>query len=111
MIDSFGSFTVGLSNAGDVYVWGATQLGTTGLDMKDIMALMGGLSQNQSTNNNTALSGGSNVGDILGLLTGLTSTNTSNKKKPTSGVDLSDGLDLGDILGLVGGAASTNTSN
>ncbi len=36
MIDSFGSFTVGLSNAGDVYVWGATQLGTTGLDMKDI---------------------------------------------------------------------------
>ena len=36
MIDSFGSFTVGLSNAGKVYVWGATQLGTTGLDMKDI---------------------------------------------------------------------------
>ena len=67
--------------------------------------------KSQSTNNNTALSGGSNVGDILGLLTGLTSTNTSNKKKPTSGVDLSDGLDLGDILGLVGSAASTNTSN
>lgn len=36
MIDSFGSFTVGLSNAGKVYVWGATKLGTTGLDMKDI---------------------------------------------------------------------------
>ena len=36
MIDSFGSFTVGVSNAGKVYVWGATMLGTTGLDMKDI---------------------------------------------------------------------------
>ncbi len=36
MIDSFGSFTVGLSNAGKVYVWGATRLGTTGLDVKNI---------------------------------------------------------------------------
>lgn len=36
MIDSYGSFSVGLSNAGDVYVWGSTKLGTTGFDMKDI---------------------------------------------------------------------------
>lgn len=36
MIDSFGSFTVGLSNAGKVYVWGSTSLGTTGKDMADI---------------------------------------------------------------------------
>ena len=36
MIDSFGSWSVGLSNAGEVYVWGATSLGTTGKDMKDI---------------------------------------------------------------------------
>lgn len=36
MIDSFGSFTVGLSNSGKVYVWGATGLGTTGIDMKNI---------------------------------------------------------------------------
>lgn len=36
MIDSFGSFSVGLSNAGKVFVWGSTQLGTTGKDMKDI---------------------------------------------------------------------------
>ncbi len=36
MIDSFGSFTVGLSNAGKVYVWGATKLGTTGKDIEDI---------------------------------------------------------------------------
>lgn len=36
MIDSFGSFTVGLSNAGKVYIWGSTGLGTTGIDMKDI---------------------------------------------------------------------------
>lgn len=35
-IDSFGSFTVGLSNSGKVSVWGATSLGTTGLDMKNI---------------------------------------------------------------------------
>ena len=33
MIDGFGSFTVGLSNAGKVYVWGATELGTTGIDI------------------------------------------------------------------------------
>ncbi len=36
MIDSYGSFSVGLSNAGNVYVWGATKLGTTGFDMKNI---------------------------------------------------------------------------
>lgn len=36
MIDSFGSFTIGLSNAGKVYVWGATGVGTTGIDMKDV---------------------------------------------------------------------------
>lgn len=36
MIDSYGSFTVGLSNAGKVYVWGSTQIGTTGVDMADI---------------------------------------------------------------------------
>ena len=36
MIDSDGSFSVGLSNDGEVYVWGATAIGTTGIDMKDI---------------------------------------------------------------------------
>ncbi len=36
MIDSYGSFTVGLSNAGKVYVWGSTKLGTTGIDIADI---------------------------------------------------------------------------
>lgn len=36
MIDSYGSFTVGLSNSGKVYVWGSTQIGTTGVDMADI---------------------------------------------------------------------------
>lgn len=36
MIDSFGSFSVGLSNAGKVYVWGSTKLGTTGIDIKNI---------------------------------------------------------------------------
>ena len=36
MIDSYGSFTVGLSNAGKVYVWGSTGIGTTGMDMADI---------------------------------------------------------------------------
>ncbi len=36
MIDSFGSFTVGLSNAGKVYVWGATKISTTGIDVSDI---------------------------------------------------------------------------
>lgn len=36
MIDSFGSFTVGLSNAGKVYIWGDSQLGTTGIDVRDI---------------------------------------------------------------------------
>ena len=36
MIDSYGSFSVGLSNSGDVYVWGATQLGTTGIDIGEI---------------------------------------------------------------------------
>lgn len=36
MIDSYGSFSVGLSNAGKVYVWGSTQLGTTGVDIGQI---------------------------------------------------------------------------
>ena len=36
MIDGYGSFSVGLSNAGKVYVWGSTQIGTTGVDMADI---------------------------------------------------------------------------
>ena len=35
-IDSYGSFTVGLSNAGKVYVWGSTGIGTTGIDVADI---------------------------------------------------------------------------
>ncbi len=36
MIDSYGSFSVGLSNAGKVYVWGSTQIGTTGVDIAEI---------------------------------------------------------------------------
>ncbi len=36
MIDSYGSFSVGLSNAGKVYVWGSTQIGTTGIDISEI---------------------------------------------------------------------------
>lgn len=36
MIDSNGSFTVGLSGAGKVYVWGATKIGTTGIDIAKI---------------------------------------------------------------------------
>ena len=36
MIDSCGSFTVGLSNAGKVYVWVATKIGTTGINVADI---------------------------------------------------------------------------
>ncbi len=36
MIDTYGTFSVGLSNAGKVYVWGATKIGTTGLDVKKI---------------------------------------------------------------------------
>ena len=35
-IDSYGSFSVGLSNSGDVYVWGASKIGATGLNVKDI---------------------------------------------------------------------------
>ena len=35
-IDGFGSFTVGLSNEGNVFVWGATKIGTTGIDVADI---------------------------------------------------------------------------
>ena len=35
-IDSFGSFTVGVSEEGETYVWGSTQLGTTGIDIGDI---------------------------------------------------------------------------
>ncbi len=36
MIDSFSSFSVGLSNSGKVYVWGMTDIGTTGVDVADI---------------------------------------------------------------------------
>lgn len=35
-ISSYSSFSVGLSNSGNVYVWGSTRLGTTGIDMADI---------------------------------------------------------------------------
>ena len=35
-IDSYGSFSVGLSNDGKVYVWGIGQIGATGLNIKDI---------------------------------------------------------------------------
>ena len=38
MIDGYGSFTVGLSNAGVVYVWGSTKIGTTGVDVSEIPA-------------------------------------------------------------------------
>ena len=38
MIDGYGSFTVGLSNAGKVYVWGSTKIGTTGVDVSEIPA-------------------------------------------------------------------------
>ena len=36
MIDSYGSFSVGLSNDGEVFVWGVGQLGASGLNIKDI---------------------------------------------------------------------------
>ena len=36
MIDSYGTFTVGLSNAGNVYVWGASKIGTTDVDVANI---------------------------------------------------------------------------
>ena len=36
MIDSYGSFSVGLSNDGEVFVWGVGQIGATGLNIKDI---------------------------------------------------------------------------
>ncbi len=35
-ISSYGPFTVGLSNAGNVYVWGCTKIGTTGVDVANI---------------------------------------------------------------------------
>lgn len=35
-IDSYGTFSVGLSNAGKVYVWGVTKIGTTGIDVAEI---------------------------------------------------------------------------
>ncbi len=35
-IDSYSSFTVGLSNAGKVYVWGVGKVGATGVDVKQI---------------------------------------------------------------------------
>ena len=36
MIDSYSSFSVGLSNAGKVYVWGIGSIGATGINIKDI---------------------------------------------------------------------------
>lgn len=36
MIDSYSSFSVGLSKSGKVYVWGSTGIGATGLDVGDI---------------------------------------------------------------------------
>ena len=36
MIDSYGSFSVGLSNDGKVYVWGIGSIGATGIDIKEI---------------------------------------------------------------------------
>lgn len=35
-ISSYGAFSVGLSDSGKVFVWGATQLGTTGIDIGKI---------------------------------------------------------------------------
>ena len=35
-IDSYGSFSVGLSKAGKVYVWGATKIGATSVDVGNI---------------------------------------------------------------------------
>ncbi|NLC73584.1 MAG: ABC transporter permease subunit [Ruminococcaceae bacterium] len=36
MIDSYGTFSVGLSNSGKVYVWGQTKIGITGQDASNI---------------------------------------------------------------------------
>ena len=36
MIDSYGTFSVGLSNSGKVYVWGSTKIGATGVNVADI---------------------------------------------------------------------------
>ena len=36
MIDSYSSFSVGLSNDGKVYVWGIGKIGATGIDIKQI---------------------------------------------------------------------------
>ena len=36
MIDSYGAFSVGLSNQGKVYVWGSTAVGATGINLADI---------------------------------------------------------------------------
>ena len=36
MIDSFGSFTVGVNNSGEVFIWGDSKISTTGLDARDI---------------------------------------------------------------------------
>ena len=35
-VSSYGPFTVGLSGSGKVYVWGCTQIGTTGFDVSEI---------------------------------------------------------------------------
>jgi peptide/nickel transport system permease protein len=36
MIDGFGAFSVGLSNSGKVFIWGSTQIETTGIDISKI---------------------------------------------------------------------------
>ncbi len=36
MIDSYGSFSVGLSKDGKVFVWGSTKIGTTGVNVAEI---------------------------------------------------------------------------
>lgn len=36
LIDSYGPFSVGVSNSGKLYVWGAAKIGATGLDVKEI---------------------------------------------------------------------------
>lgn len=35
-IDSYGSFSVGLSNAGKVYIWGVTRIGASGVNVKNM---------------------------------------------------------------------------
>ncbi|MBQ1820668.1 MAG: ABC transporter permease subunit [Clostridia bacterium] len=35
-IDGYGPFSIGVSNAGNVYIWGATQINTSGIDISEI---------------------------------------------------------------------------